>query len=84
MAFPESVIDRAWTRAGGRCECKRKTCGHIDRCPNVLVFTLRGHEDAGGWEAHHKTASILYPEDTLGNCEILCVSCHKNTRSYGG
>jgi len=29
--FPEDVVRRAWTRAGGRCECRRKLMSiHMD------------------------------------------------------
>jgi 5-methylcytosine-specific restriction endonuclease McrA len=36
------------------------------------------------WHAHHKVSQDANGVDTLGNCEILCVNCHKNTESYGG
>ena len=85
MAFPLSVVEAAWRRSGGRCECQRSTCGHgYWRCGKQLDWNARGNDYAyGGWEAHHKTAAAVGGPDTLSNCEILCISCHKNTGSYG-
>ena len=85
MAFSSSVIEAAWQRAGGRCECRRTYCGHSYlRCYKPLDWYARGNDYApGGWEAHHKTAVASGGDDTLSNCEILCISCHKNTYTYG-
>lgn len=85
MAFSSTVIAAAWQRSGGRCECCRSTCGHgYYRCNKLLSWNARGNDYApGGWEAHHKTAATKGGSDTLSNCEILCISCHKNTRTYG-
>lgn len=85
MAFSDSVIAAAWQRAGGRCECGRNSCGHGPwRCNKTLNWNARGNDyAAGGWEAHHKTAVASGGTDTLSNCEILCIACHKNTRTYG-
>ncbi len=76
MAFPQSVIDAVWRRSGGKCECTRKLCGHTGRCYKDLT--------AYNWNAHHITAVSLGGDDTLSNCEALCLPCHKNTGSYGG
>ena len=85
MAFSDSVIAAAWQRAGGMCECGRNSCGHGPwRCNKTLNWNARGNDyAAGGWEAHHKTAVASGGTDTLSNCEILCIACHKNTRTYG-
>ena len=84
MAFPESIVKKAWDRAGGKCECLRKTCGHPGRCNKQLVWDNCGKEGRrGAWEAHHRTAVASGGDDTLSNCEILCIECHKNTGSYG-
>ena len=85
MAFSASVIRAAWERAGGRCECERKRCGHDGRCNKYLAWYDRGNDYAyGGWEAHHRVAVASGGSDTLSNCEILCIKCHKNTGTYGG
>jgi len=85
MAFSSSVIAAAWQRAGGRCECCRSTCSHgFYRCNKALNWYARGNDyDPGGWEAHHKAAVASGGSDALSNCEILCIPCHKNTRTYG-
>lgn len=85
MAFPSSVIEGAWKRSGGKCECRRTTCGHgKSRCNQELIWSARGDDSKpGGWEAHHKTAVASGGADTLSNCEILCIPCHKNTETYG-
>ena len=83
MAFSQSVIKQAWDRAGGKCECRRKTCGHGARCNKQLVWENHSEGERGAWEAHHVTAVASGGSDTLSNCEILCLDCHKNTRSYG-
>lgn len=81
MAFSESVVQQAWNRAGGKCECKRTTHGHTGRCNRALSWSSRGKESGMGWEAHHINAN---GPDTLSNCEILCQDCHKKTGTYGG
>jgi 5-methylcytosine-specific restriction endonuclease McrA len=74
MAFPQTVKDAAYRRAGGRCECTRTSCGHIGRCPRPL---------SAGWEAHHIVSQLAGGADTLANCEALCLACHRDTLSYG-
>ena len=85
MAFSESTIHAAWLRAGGRCECKKILFGGVLRkCDKPLDWLSRGNDYAiGGWEAHHKVAVSSGGPDDISNCEILCISCHKNTGSYG-
>jgi len=31
MAFSQETIDQAWRRAGGKCECTLKNCGHTGK-----------------------------------------------------
>lgn len=84
MAFSNETIVKAWNRANGHCECERATCGHARKCNKQLSRYARGDDNSPyGWEAHHKTAVSNGGQDTLSNCEILCMECHKNTRSYG-
>lgn len=75
MAFPENVIEQAWKRADGKCECKRWTHKHsVVRCGKELVLAKRGKEGQGRWEARRVNKSL---GDTLSNCEILCADCYK-------
>ena len=77
MGFPIEVVEAAWKRAGGRCECRRKTHEHYyGRCNKELVWENRGREGRGKWEAHHIVSG---GPDTLSNCEILCWDCHSRT-----
>ena len=73
MAFSEKVKSDALSRAGNKCECKRKCSHHSDyRCGNSRNL-----------QAHHIKALKDGGSDTLSNCEILCETCHQNTKSYG-
>ena len=85
MAFSKNVVEAAWARAGGRCECERVRCTHgYFRCGKQLNRYARGLDNhPGGWEAHHKKAVANGGDDSLSNCEILCIRCHKNTPNYG-
>ena len=75
MAFPEDVVEQAWKRAGGKCECKRREHKHVPvRCGKDLVYTNRGREGQGRWEAHCVNPKFT---DILYNCEILCADCYK-------
>jgi len=83
MAFSEEVRDQAFTRSGGRCECHRQhqdltAPHHGGRCPTT--FTRHG----GMWETHHIVAVSAGGSDTLSNCEVLCLACHRLTLTYGG
>jgi hypothetical protein len=75
LVFSDNVIEQAWKRASGKCECKRWAhIHHPVRCGKELVFDSRGKEGQGRWEAHRvspKYGDILY------NCEILCADCYK-------
>jgi hypothetical protein len=74
MALENSVVDQAWARSGGRCECTCSGHGHSDRCGRELLRDRRGAEPSYWWEAHKKAAG---GKDTLSNYEILCHKCFK-------
>jgi len=75
--FPENVVRRAWLRANGRCEYRRKTHRHkYVRCNKQLVWGNRGRVGRGCWEAHHISFS---GGNGLSNCQILCWACHSRT-----
>ena len=66
----QSVIEAAWRRASGHCECPRDTHDHGSiRCERQLAWADRGREGIGAWEATRVEAG---GGDTLSNCEILC------------
>jgi hypothetical protein len=75
MAFSQTTKDAAYARAGGKCECTMTGCSHHrGRCNAAL---------RGGWHAHHKTSVASGGGDGLGNCLAMCVTCHRNTGTYG-
>ena len=77
MAFPENVVEQAWKRSGGKCECKRWTHNYnYTKCDTQLVSAIRGQEGQGRWEAHRINRK---GDDTLSNCEILCWDCYKRS-----
>jgi hypothetical protein len=83
--FPDKVVSDALARAGGRCECRRtnRDClrkHSYSRCYES-GFTLGNRGTR--WQTHHKTSQDAGGPDTLSNCEILCLDCHKATRTYG-
>jgi len=78
--FPDEVVEQAWARAEGRCECRRITHEHsYARCNKELVKENRGREGRGAWEAHHKISQEAGGEPILSNCEIMCWDCHSKT-----
>lgn len=83
MAFSQNVINDAWKRAGGKCECTRQCTSHAGyRCGKVLDPNNSKPEQQ--WHAHHRVSLDADGLDTLENCQILCIDCHQNTESYGG
>lgn len=84
--FPEEEVKKALANAGGRCECTRTNLDCLrkhyrDRCPES-GFTMENRGTR--WEAHHRTSQAAGGEDVASNCEILCLDCHRATRTYGG
>lgn len=75
MAITEQTRKDLYRRAGGRCECTMNVCSHHSgRC---------SHQLSPGWEAHHRTSISAGGHDGLSNLTAMCVTCHKNTYSYG-
>ena len=74
MAFASDTVKKAWERAGGQCECLRRTHSHFyTPCGKQLAWEMRGKAARGGWEAHQ---SKIAGGDGLDNCEVLCWDCH--------
>ena len=81
MPFPETVKDAAYLRSGGRCECTRQHGGRSalhsgGRCPSQFG-RIRG------WEAHHIVDEAMGGDNTLSNCQSLCIACHDLTQLLG-
>jgi hypothetical protein len=76
MAFPQTVRDQAYYRAGGKCQCTRIGAGHFHRgqCGAIL---------GNNWHCHHRTAVASGGDDTLSNAEALCIPRHQATETYG-
>ena len=75
--FSGTLVDIAWRRSEGYCECIRMTHGHLGTCHKTLIKSNRGKEEGlGAWEAHSKSRLHV---DTLSDCEILCWTCHELT-----
>jgi hypothetical protein len=74
--FSKEIIEKAWIRSGGRCECTRTTHDHTGKCYKMLLKSFRGDRKSEfGWEAHSISGRYL---DSLSDCEILCLdSCLK-------
>ncbi len=82
MAFSKDVINAAWKRADGRCECTLNTCpDHVGRCNKPL--DPQNKTEGQKWHAHHIVSQQANGSDGLRNCAILCIPCHERTRSYG-
>ena len=76
MVFSDYVIQQAWRRSGGRCECRRLAHNHPVRCDKELKLANRGKEGQGRWEARPIDKAL---GDTVPNCEILCADCYKRS-----
>ena len=68
--FSPILVNRAWQRSRGMCECERKAHGHIRRCNRMLMKTYQGDSNSAfGWEAYSKSGRYL---ETVSDIEILC------------
>ena len=84
--FDNTVVKSRFEQAGGQCECTRSDCNppHEERCPQKFNWEDRGTADNyEAWQAHHWVPQSIGGEDHVTNCRILCVSCHKETESFG-
>ena len=84
MSFQLSVVEAAWARSGGRCECRRRTHrGHpIHRCINFLSKENWRAQGTGAWEAAHRTPVETGGPEALSNCEVLCMPCYRMSGDY--
>ena len=79
VEFPLMVIELAWERAKGQCECHHAVHAHHIPCGRKLKFEGRGVQQSDGWEIHARNRDAAA---TLDNCEVLCTRCYKQSRLY--
>lgn len=72
MGFHIGVIEQAWQRSGGRCECAKINHSHPSKCNKVLVRANRGREGPGRWEAYSVSS---FDRTSTSDCKILCWNC---------
>jgi hypothetical protein len=78
MMATDEAAENAWMRSGARCECRRGSHGHGERCRHLLRWESRGRQSSpGAWDAVHtdpRPAAVLVATQT---CEILCRECYE-------
>ena len=79
VEFPLMVIEQAWQRARGQCECHHAVHGHHIPCGRKLSFDKHSAQENEGWEVHVRNRDAA---PTLDNCEVLCYRCYKQSRLY--
>jgi hypothetical protein len=73
MAIPDDVLKQAWVRAGGQCECEKRTHSHFYvPCAKPLIWENRGKKGWGGWDIKHIDEN---KGDVASNLEVLCLTC---------
>jgi len=73
MTFPEDIVQEAWTRSGGKCECVKVSHAHpYVRCNKKLVWSHRYMDIEGGWEDYR---SNKFAGNVVSNCRIICIAC---------
>jgi hypothetical protein len=69
--FSDEIVEQAWKRSGGTCECENENHGHTGRCGKTLLRAFRSDRFSYfGWEVHSKSGQYM---DSLDDCEILCI-----------
>jgi hypothetical protein len=72
MGFAPNVIELAWRRSKGYCECKRVTHKHPIPHKMRLEWANRNREDAGKWNAYSVSGEY---QENINDCIILCGDC---------
>ncbi len=76
MPFSQSVIDQAFKRSGGRCECTLQHEGER-AAPHHGVKCPRGFPEVWGWQPNFKVHEDKGGKDALENCEVFCKECYQ-------
>ncbi|WP_353713930.1 hypothetical protein [Dehalogenimonas sp. 4OHTPN] len=72
--FSYVVVQQAWTRSSGRCECARGSHQHPGRCNRLLIWERRtGESKPGAWVAESKSGQF---RPDASDCEIVCWQCY--------
>jgi hypothetical protein len=72
--FSNMIVQQAWTRASGRCECASGSHQHAGRCNRPLIWERRtGESKPGAWVAESKSRRFRPSAD---DCEIVCWNCY--------
>jgi hypothetical protein len=75
MAFSDEVLKEAWEKAGGQCECNRRTHRHFyTPCGRLLKWEKRNDVTEGGWEAREIDS---FAGNNASNCIVLCMECYQ-------
>ena len=74
--FSNAVVQEAWVRSAGRCECVRGSHQHSGRCNRPLLWERRSESGPGGWVADSKSGLF---QKGVTDCEIICWYCNANT-----
>jgi hypothetical protein len=84
MLSSDEPVENAWMRAHARCECRRGSHHHGDRCTHDLVWEHRGWmAHRGAWEAHHKSPRVRAGWEAVKHVEILCWECFQQVWRAG-
>jgi hypothetical protein len=76
--FSNLIIQQAWTRSAGRCECVRGDHNHGSRCNRALVWERRtGESKPGSWVADSKSGAFRPGAE---DCTIVCWQCYLHGR----
>ncbi len=76
--FSDEVIENAWTRAQGRCECAERSHPHPSRCGKPLDWAQRGCAGrAAAWEALQAGPKNLGGWQAVHQTRILCCECYE-------
>ena len=57
--------------------------GHCQKCDKQIVRNNHTEGQRGAWHAHHSTSVASGGGNNASNGKALCVSCHKDTKTYG-
>ena len=78
LEFSAVTKRAAWERAGGRCEGQLRT---VAECPDGTFtgsdFPCWAPIDVGGFHYDHIDNVWTSQNNSLENCQVLCIACHK-------